>query len=659
MINNYCRTFLFILLLLLTDTLLAQQKFNLQSQIPPAPNAAEIGKYGTMPVGTLTGIPDISFPLYEIVSGSLKLPITLSYHASGNQVNQKATDVGLSWSVNAGGQISRTVYGAKDESQYGIFNYSPPSYSQLMGLYDYYLMQPYSKPGSDLEPDLFVYNIGCKTGKFFYGPNSVFQTIPFEPIKISKASSGGYDISFQITDDNGTIYNFQNYAGTVSDLSPLLNIRSTWYLSSMISNNYADTIRFTYDTVQIDDQIKQQSYPIGKGETCVNGLISIGTVNGDAYGLIIDKTVNIHYNELLVKKIFFKDGLVEFKRNTTRVDDWPNYNKMLDQIVVSNNSNLVIKRIAFNHDYYVANVYNTEDSRRRLKLIGFTETGTDTLSLIKKNYNFDYNATPLPGYGKYAMDYWGYYNGADGNNSLIPIDTVNTSQVNSVSFANGESFNNGFTGNYSWIFGNANREPNATYMKAGVLTKITYPTGGYSVLDYEPHQYLSDIYSGQNKIGGGLRVNSIKSYNSNDKLLKQEIYKYGTNENGLGLKIFDERNFYRNYEDVVMAYYRQNLGGSCVLDAAVWQRNFLGISKYNTLTYQGSPVLYSAVTKYEGDGTNNIGKTVSQYNVITGKTPMPDEFINSGNYGALNTSWHQGELIKETTYSNTGTQYVP
>jgi YD repeat-containing protein len=347
-------------------------------------------------------------------------------------------------------------------------------------------------------------------------------------------------------------------------------------------------------------------------------------------------------------------GSVEFKRNTARVDDWPNYNKMLDQIVVSNNSNLVIKRIAFNHDYYVANVYNTEESRRRLKLTGFTETGTDTLSLIKKLYNFDYNATPLPGYGKYAMDYWGYYNGADGNNSLIPTDTVYTSQVNSVSFANGESFNNGFTGNYSWIFGNANREPNATYMKAGVLTKITYPTGGYSVLEYEPHQYLSDIYPGQTKIGGGLRINSIKSYNSNDKLLKQEIYKYGTNENGLGLKIFDERNFYRNYEDVVMAYY-----GICILDAVVWQRNFLGISKYNTLTYQGSPVLYSAVTKYEGDGTNNIGKTVFQYNVLTDQTPMPDEFINSGNYGALNTTWHQGELIKETTYSNTGTQYIP
>ena len=31
----------------------------MESLIPPAPNAAELGKYGTYPVGTLTGIPEI------------------------------------------------------------------------------------------------------------------------------------------------------------------------------------------------------------------------------------------------------------------------------------------------------------------------------------------------------------------------------------------------------------------------------------------------------------------------------------------------------------------------------------------------------------------------------------------------------------------------
>src|SRR5687767_13240499 len=85
----------------------AQQKLSLESIIPPAPNAAELGKYGTYPVGTLTGIPEISIPLYEIQSGNLKLPISISYHASGVQVNQKSTDLGLGWSLNAGGTISR------------------------------------------------------------------------------------------------------------------------------------------------------------------------------------------------------------------------------------------------------------------------------------------------------------------------------------------------------------------------------------------------------------------------------------------------------------------------------------------------------------------------------------------------------------------------
>ena len=656
----YYRSYLLLLFLLITGSLQAQQKLNLESWIPPAPNAAELGKYGTMPVGTLTGIPEIGFPLYEITSGSLKLPISLSYHASGNQVNQRSTDVGLSWSVNAGGQISRTVYGAKDDSQYGYFNYTPPSYATLMGLTNYYTMQFYSNPGYDLEPDLFVYNIGGKSGKFIYGLTNGFQTIPFEPIKVTKTDVGSFNVSFQIIDDNGTIYKFEDYANVISDYSAQKNTRNTWYLTSMISNNFADTIRFTYDRFYYEDEVKQQSYPIGKAEICnpTNYTMTPQIVTGNSYGLPIESVVPTHYNELLVNKIYFKEGAVEFKRNTVRIDDQPNNNKMLDQIVVTNTINQVIKRIDFNHDYYVATIYNSESTRRRLKLTGFSECGTDTV--FKKQYNFDYNSTLLPGFGKFSMDYWGYYNGMDSNSGLIPATTVYASELNGVSFANGENFGDGFADpNMSWSVGNANRNPDATAIKAGVLTKITYPTGGYTLMEYEPQQYLSDVYAGQTKIGGGLRIKRIKNFSSSNNLLKQETYKYGTAENGLGVKIFDEQNFYRNYEDVVMAYYRNAPGGSCILEAALVQRNFLGISKYNTFNYQGSPILYPLVTKYEGDETNNTGKTVYQYNILPEQVTMPNEFINSGNYGAINTNWHQGELTNITTYSYTGGQYVP
>jgi hypothetical protein len=87
----------------------------------------------------------------KIKSGQLHLPVSLSYHASGIQANQKSTDVGLGWTIIAGGQITRTVYGAADNSTYGYFNYTPPSYTTLQANNNFYNMQLYSNPGYDLE----------------------------------------------------------------------------------------------------------------------------------------------------------------------------------------------------------------------------------------------------------------------------------------------------------------------------------------------------------------------------------------------------------------------------------------------------------------------------------------------------------------------------
>src|SRR6186713_262385 len=51
--------------------------------VPPAPNAASLGKFGDIPVGYYTGTPNISVPIYDLKSSRLSLPISLSYHASG------------------------------------------------------------------------------------------------------------------------------------------------------------------------------------------------------------------------------------------------------------------------------------------------------------------------------------------------------------------------------------------------------------------------------------------------------------------------------------------------------------------------------------------------------------------------------------------------
>jgi YD repeat-containing protein len=770
----------------------AQQKIKLESLVPPAPNAAELGKYGTYPVGTLTGIPEIGFPLYEINTGKLKLPISLSYHAAGNQVSQKSTDVGLGWSVMAGGTISRTVYGTADNNPNGYFNYTPPSYSTLLGTTNYYTMLFYSNPGYDLEPDLFVYNLGGKSGKFICDINKNFKTIPFDPIKIQKTTTNGTNFVFQVVDDNGTIYKFDQYSNTTSDFGVLKNTINTWNLTSMISADLTDTINFIYEAVYIEDPMEQHSYPIGVKMKFVSPSMPYFSTGSEPSGLVI-KTQSLNtYNELLLKQIKFKGGYVNFNRNTVR-KDVSNYSKSLDEIVVFNSSSQTIKKITLNHSNYIASNFVDDWGHYRLKLSGFIES--DSAKLIKKEHKFDYDGTSLPPYGSYSMDYWGYSNGASNTSDLIPTTTVYAGDINSFTSADGSSYSNNMPAGStdSWTIGSAYREPSATYMKAGILTKITYPTGGYSNFEFEPHQYLSSEYNQQListgpataygidkftlrqtsvgfsfpsipalavvngsqvvanlsinfsasnmgnteigetqlvtltntitnqiiktwkhtgdlmvplninekillskggsyalknevygnsavslmssiywyentdvhpvKIGGGLRIKSIKNYSSDNVLAKEENYAYGVGENGLGVKLFEEKNFYKNYEDVVSAYYAPVDGpdglGICVNVGNRWQRTFLGISKYNCINYMGSPILYSSVTKYEGNATSNIGKTVTNYNVISDPLSPPAEFINSGNYGAINSAWNYGELKDETIYKQTAGQYLP
>ena len=80
-----------------------------------SPNAAELGKYGKIPVSYFNGLPNISIPLTELKAKDYTLPVYLTYHAGGNKPDQHPGWVGLGWTLHAGGCINRIVNGLKDE----------------------------------------------------------------------------------------------------------------------------------------------------------------------------------------------------------------------------------------------------------------------------------------------------------------------------------------------------------------------------------------------------------------------------------------------------------------------------------------------------------------------------------------------------------------
>ncbi len=69
-------------------------------------------------VSKYTGTAGVNIPIYTFSEGGVTIPISLSCNTSGIRVDEKSGIVGLGWTLNAGGMITRSVMGAPDESSY-------------------------------------------------------------------------------------------------------------------------------------------------------------------------------------------------------------------------------------------------------------------------------------------------------------------------------------------------------------------------------------------------------------------------------------------------------------------------------------------------------------------------------------------------------------
>ncbi len=173
----------------------------------PSPSAGSLGKYGEVPVSYFTGVPNIAIPIHTLREGSLSLPVSVSYHASGVKVAEPASWVGSGWSLNAGGMISRTVLNIRDEE-------AGKGYLSIgAGLqYNSSDITEALNGTKDSEPDIFSFNFMGYSGKFsFDGVANSWQIVPKQDLKIEH----GINLeSFKITTPDGTIYQFGVYEAT-------------------------------------------------------------------------------------------------------------------------------------------------------------------------------------------------------------------------------------------------------------------------------------------------------------------------------------------------------------------------------------------------------------------------------------------------------------
>jgi len=462
----------------------------------PSPEAAKLGKYGEVPVGYYNGSARISIPLTDLVSGPISVPVSLDYTSGGGiKISEIANNAGLGWNLSAANVVTRVVQGGPDD-QHGFLEsaangYTPDFIDHLASgteaQHQTHLQALYRIANGclDFQPDIYYYNFGSYSGKFTFDWEGNLVNLSANPISIAYTTDITGFSQWTITTQVGIKYTFAAPERTVSDdpftsswydFTPCdpttKDFYSSWYLTKIEDQN-GHYINFTYEgyTYLLTGYMSQQvmlifdnTIQLG-GSTCTPDAWAppnVGIVNN---GPNSSKTRNT-FNMKRLKSIKTSENAeVVFNYNTIRTDvtgllGYTNF-KSLDNIKL-NYQGALVKQWDLVHDY----------STGRLTLTQLVEKGSDAVA--DKKHVFSYNGAIPTSLESFAFDHWGYFNGQTANTTSVP------------SFAETE-YVPSHSNTATFTFNGANREPDPAASQKGLLTKIVYPTGGYSELTYEGH----------------------------------------------------------------------------------------------------------------------------------------------------------------------------
>jgi YD repeat-containing protein len=496
-------------------------KTDLPTIMPPSPTVAALMKFEEVPVNNYTGKPDVTIPLFSssTLSNDINLNISLKYNPSSVAAEERASDVGLGWSLMAGGTISRTVRGLPDEyhknDRVGVYHNTGQSphnnYYTFVDLNvtndsDFYESEEFQweaneKGKYDTEHDLWQFNFMGFTGRFYIkknGSTGMLEVIKLDDsnVKIINKYDDSNEVSryvptsFEVYDDKGFKYVFdivettnQNtYVESIgyygdsscslltdfikSNITATTSYKSAFHLSKVYDTNGQLLIELLYNNdnnvykeIVIDESIKESRVTTFDAQLYIQAVASIACVG-----------------------TYCLDGLsapsrVEPTRTISKSNRNTNVKKLTEINIIGK------ARLSFNFSKGRddENFVNPDSSYVFRKLIIRNWPG-DTIKkfymvnsyskviynrlMLKQVIESNYNDTKRLTYNLFykenksnlevSKDYWGYFN-------LVP---------------------------YGFMKGNdAFKEVNPQFCSTDVLQKMELPEGGCIVFDYESNSY--------------------------------------------------------------------------------------------------------------------------------------------------------------------------
>lgn len=450
---------------------------------PPSPTAFSFSKYGDTGINESMGIITPEIPIGTYKAGSITLPISINYSGNGVKVDQAATWTGINWSIAAGGAITRQVRGEDDLMSHirskfyswdvlqamDIFT-STSNYNEVESfVYDTFI---------DSEVDMFYFNFLGYSGSFYLteedGEFTAYvenATIPLniEVLDLQPDESGTMEhlkrtIVIQTPDGTKYFFGGLNASEATKSIYPNVFIDSrfvqTGFYLSKIQGLNGDIMHFEYgdylntlQTAQTESFRKITSSTSNCGEIAMMDSWDTDILRTMIQGKFLKR---IHNNRNSFEVVFASEA--------AGLEVTTNYSRILNSVEIGDILNPQQKLVDVDFEYYFPknSDLNNKQEATRFFLKQVTFNGGNENHSYKMEYK---NLEELPNRFSYDQDHLGYYNGKN-NYRMLPE-----------------------TGR--WWFRNisgtslANKSPDFEYASIGALSKLYYPTGGYTAFEYE------------------------------------------------------------------------------------------------------------------------------------------------------------------------------
>ena len=486
----------------------------------PSSGSSSFGKFVEIPISLYTGTPNISIPIHTVSDGPLSFSYGINYHASGNRVSEVGSAYGLGWSDNVGG-IFRSIRGgmADDKNTTNLEGYFQSA--STLSTSD---AQDVAEGKIDGAPDIYVLVApGLGSLKFTYDKNLDIHTFPRSTIKIErKHNTVGTLVGFEVIGTDGTIYWFgydigdgQQIGNNIFQKTPNA-YHENFRLERIISSDRRHYIDFEY----VNSDYK---YEVLKSCTA---YLSSGSNDYETCDDGYDEQL-IEVREKTLRSIITSTSTITLD-HFERLDlDPGTTSNLLGQ--TSSSLPLGIDRIniaegSFDMKYELSHGYfndaaGTGRSQKRLRLDQVQLVSNVYPYIFEPPYKFDYhnNGSFFSHRLSARIDHWGFFNNKSQNDNLdnlIPPTTVTATSG-------------------SYTYGSAYRETVESEMFHGQLTKVTYPTQGYTAFTYEANSfqdrkpYSVSIISDLKSCNGSGNTCCGPEDNSSDKLITQQMIETG------------------------------------------------------------------------------------------------------------------------------------